>query len=97
MRPVADSAPNTAKITISSDISASSPFLFRRATASPSDHRGRANSWACQVARPRCCRLDFGGGFGFAFLDGGLERGVVELVLVGVGFGEVGDGLVELV
>ena len=39
--------------------------------------------------------LDFGGGFGVAVHDGGLERGVVELVLVGVGFGEVGDGLVE--
>ena len=41
--------------------------------------------------------LDFGDGFGFAFPDGGLQRGVVEFVLVGVGFGEVGDGLVELV
>jgi hypothetical protein len=28
-------------------------------------------------------------------LDGGLEGLVVALVLVGVGYGEVGDGLVE--
>jgi hypothetical protein len=35
-------------------------------------------------------RLEFGGGFGLAVLDGGLERGVVALVLFGVGFGEVG-------
>ena len=40
--------------------------------------------------------LDLGGDFGSALLNGGLERGVVAFVLVGVGFGEVGDGLVEL-
>jgi hypothetical protein len=39
--------------------------------------------------------LDFSGGSGFAVFDGGLECGVVVFVLVGVGFGEVGDGLVE--
>ena len=39
---------------------------------------------------------DLGDGLGFAVLDGGLELGVVELVLVGVGLGEVGDGVVEL-
>jgi hypothetical protein len=44
---------------------------------------------------PRRQHLDLGGGFGFAVFDGGLERGVVAFVLVGVGFGEVGDGLVE--
>ena len=41
--------------------------------------------------------LDLGSGFGSALLNGGLERGVVAFVLVGVGFGEVGDGLVELI
>ena len=40
--------------------------------------------------------LDLGGRFGSAVFDGGLERGVVAFVLVGVGFGEVGDRLVEL-
>jgi hypothetical protein len=39
--------------------------------------------------------LDLGGRLGSAFLDGGLERGVVAFVLVGVGFGEVGDRLVK--
>jgi hypothetical protein len=38
---------------------------------------------------------DFGGRLGSAVFDGGLERGVVAFVLVGVGFGEVGDRLVE--
>src|SRR5580698_6889941 len=33
--------------------------------------------------------LDFGGGLGLTVLDSGLERRVVEFVLVGVGFGEV--------
>ena len=47
-------------------------------------------------ARP-ATSLDVAGGLGFAVFDGGLQRGVVEFVLVGVGFGEVGDGLVELV
>src|SRR5271165_1701341 len=42
------------------------------------------------------CLLDFGGGLSLAVFDRGLERGVVAFVLVGVGFGEVGDGLVEL-
>jgi hypothetical protein len=41
------------------------------------------------------CLLDLGGGFGPAVFDRGLERGVVAFVLVGAGFGEVGDGLVE--
>ena len=44
----------------------------------------------------RGCLLDFGRGFGPAVFHRGLERGVVEFVLVGVDFGEVGDGLVEL-
>jgi hypothetical protein len=39
--------------------------------------------------------LDFGRGSGLAVFDSGLERGVVAFVLVGVGFGEVGNGLVE--
>jgi len=38
---------------------------------------------------------DFGGRLGSAVFDGGLERGVVAFVLVGVGFGEVGDRLVK--
>jgi hypothetical protein len=40
--------------------------------------------------------LDLGDGFGLAVLDGGLERGVVAFVLVGVGFGEADDRPVEL-
>jgi hypothetical protein len=41
---------------------------------------------------PGGCRwLDPGDGFGSAVLDSGLERGVIELVLVGVGFGEIGE------
>jgi len=43
------------------------------------------------------CRLRFRWWLRSAFLNGGLERGVVAFVLVGVGFGEVSDGLVELV
>src|SRR5215468_12414373 len=35
--------------------------------------------------------LDLGAGFNFAFFYGGLKRGVVAFVLVGVGFGEAGD------
>ena len=39
------------------------------------------------------CRVvsDVGGCLGPAVFDGGLERGVVAVVLVGVCFGEVGD------
>ncbi len=40
--------------------------------------------------------LDFGRGFCLALFYGGLERGVVAFVLVGVGFGKVGDRLVAL-
>ena len=40
--------------------------------------------------------LNLGGGFCPAVFHRGLERGVVAFVLVGVGFGEVGDRLVEL-
>jgi len=40
--------------------------------------------------------LDFCGGLCRAVFHCGLERGVVAFVLVGVGFGEVGDRLVEL-
>jgi hypothetical protein len=40
--------------------------------------------------------LDLSGRLGSAIFHRGLERGVVALVLVGVGFGEVGDRLVEL-
>ena len=39
--------------------------------------------------------LYLGGGFCPALFHCGLERGVVAFVLVGVGFGEVGDRLVE--
>ena len=41
--------------------------------------------------------LDVGGCLDPAVFDGGLERGVVAVVLVGVGLGEVGDSLVEFV
>src|SRR5215469_10931796 len=40
---------------------------------------------------------DVGGRLGPALFDGGLERGVVAVVLVGVLFGEIGGRLVELV
>ena len=45
------------------------------------------------------CRVvsDVGGRFDPAGFDGGLERGVVAVVLVGVCFGEVGDRVVEFV
>jgi hypothetical protein len=39
--------------------------------------------------------LDLGGRLGSAVFHRGLERGIVALVLVGVGFGEGGDRLVE--
>jgi len=39
--------------------------------------------------------LDLGGRLGSAVFHRGLKRGVVAFVLVGVGFGEVGDRLVE--
>ena len=60
------------------------------------DEKNRGLAWRVHPAPPSIAALDFGGGLGLTVLDGGLERGVVELVLVGVGFGEVGDGLVEL-
>ena len=40
--------------------------------------------------------LDRGCGLNSAVLHGGLEGGVVAFVLVGVGFGEVGDRLIEV-
>lgn len=40
--------------------------------------------------------LDLGAGFGLADSHRGRKRGVVAFVLVGVGFGEFGDRLVEL-
>ena len=39
--------------------------------------------------------LDVGRGLGSAVLDGGLQRGVVALVLVGVFLRKLGDRLVE--